>query len=152
MSMLEMLIAIGIATLLAVGFSWATSLYRKGLVRGAATQFVNNLSDAKTLATQARNGTATLVFRPTDALYTSYKVVTDQGEQEFKLPGGVRIVNTNGLIRGHVLRINVTGTVVSEFGEVVTAPSPGVLTFIGDDATRIYVVRINPRTGLAEVL
>lgn len=152
MTTLEMLIALTIAFLLLLCFTWGTSLYRKGLVRAAASQFVATFANGKKVASQSAKGICTIVFRPTDALYTSYRVITDQGEEEFRLSGGVRIVNTNGLIRNHMLRISITGAVVNEFGDPVTAPNPGLITFVSDETTRLYVVRINPQTGLPEVL
>ena len=111
MTSLELVLALAIAFLLLMIFTYGTALYRKGLVRAAASQFVATFSNAKKVASQSSKGVCTIVFRPTDSLYTGYKVITERGEEEFRLSGGVRIVNTNGLIRNHRLRVNITGAV-----------------------------------------
>lgn len=147
-TLLEASIFVGLLLVLATAFLAVTSIYRSGLVRGAATQLLANVANAKKLAAQSKKHFATVVFRPTDAPYTSYRVFIDNDEaQEFLLPKGVRIVNTNGLIRNHKLLVAPDGTLLDERGDLIKSPSPGLMTVLGNDSDRVYTVRVTPTTG-----
>lgn len=150
-TMVELLAVVFLVFLALYTFLEAGSVYHQGLVKSAGRRLVTHLLDARKLAITSRSHEATVVFRPTSGPYTSYVIFSEQDKpQEFELPAGVRIINTNGFIRNHTLKVDGSGAWLDEEGLPRKAPEEGLLTLISGSSDRVFVVRVDLGTGLVE--
>lgn len=132
-------------------FLEAGSLYHQGLVKSSGTRLVTHLLDARKLAITSKTHEASVVFRPTSGPYTSYVIFCgDDQPQEFELPPGVRIINTNGFIRNHTLKVDGSGAWLDDHGLPRIGPEEGLLTLLSDYSDRVYVVHVGLDTGRVE--
>lgn len=150
-SLIELLICVAIIVIVIVMILTGIEVRHRTIVKATVIQFLSNLDACTKIAIMSPKEKAALVFRPTDGPYSYYYLSSDiQGKKTIYLPAGVKIVNTNGLIDQHSLRIGPSGAILDEFGYVRKSPNPGIITFTSPDTNRVYTVEIDPETGRVE--
>lgn len=147
-TMVEILAVLFLMLMALYMFLEAGSFYHQALVKASGRRMVTHLSETRKLALTSKSHEASIVFRPTSGPYTSYVIFSEQDRpQEFELPRGVRIINTNGFIRNHTLKVDGSGAWLDETGLPRRAPEEGLLTLMSDFSDRVFVVRVDLATG-----
>jgi len=142
----ETCVAFTLVAILVFIIFYVGDVYYNYVVHGSLVKMTEHIADSKQYGVEGAY--AIIAFRPVDAPYTSYHISSKHEEvQSFKLPGGVRIVNTNGIIRNHTLRVNATGQFVDENGTPIKSPNPGILTIINDRTDRVFQLHLSPEKG-----
>jgi prepilin-type N-terminal cleavage/methylation domain-containing protein len=147
-SLIELLIVMVIMIMLITTILMVIEIRHRTIIRTAVVVLMSNLNECKTIAAMSPKEKVALVFRPTEPPYTSYYISSDiQKEKKYTMPAGVKLINTNGLIKNHCLKVGLTGILLDEFGNMITYPNPGIITITSPDTNKIYQLKINPETG-----
>ncbi len=147
-TMVEVLIVVVIIVMLVTSLLTVLEIRHRTIVRTTAVILQSNLRQCVNIAAMSSKEKVAILFRPSKGPYKKYTIQSDiQKEKEFHFPPGVKLSNTNGFIKNHILRIGMTGLFIDEFGEVVKYPNPGILTLTSPETSRVYQIRINPETG-----
>jgi prepilin-type N-terminal cleavage/methylation domain-containing protein len=147
-SLIELLLVMVIIILLITTLLTVIEIRHRTIIRTAVVVLMSNLSECKKIAALSPKEKVAVVFRPSEEPYTSYYISSDiQQDKRYVMPAGVKLVNTNGLIKNHCLKIGLTGLLLDEFGDILTDPNPGIITVTSPDTTKVYRLKINPETG-----
>ena len=147
-TLIELLIVVVILVLLITVFLTFLEVRHRTVVKTVVVTFCANYNACKKIAAMSPKSRVSMIFRPADAEYNTYYVSSDiQKTRYFKLPPGVTVINSNGIIENHAIRIGLTGIVIDEFGNPRKYPNPGILTFRSIETSRVFEVMIDPVTG-----
>lgn len=147
-TMIELLIVVVIIVMLVTSLLTVLEIRHRTLVRTTAVILHSNLRQCANMAAISPKEKVAVVFRPSKGPYQKYTIQSDiQKEKEYIFPPGVKLINTNGFIRNHTMRVGMTGLFIDEFGQTIKFPNPGILTLTSPETTRVYQIRINPETG-----
>lgn len=147
-TMIELLIVVVIIVILVTSLLTVLEIRHRTLVRTTAVIMLSNIRQCANMAAMSSKEKVAIVFRPSKGPYQKYTIQSDiQKEREFPFPPGVKLINTNGFIRNHIMRIGMTGLFIDEFEQVITNPNPGILTLTSPETTRVYQIKIYPDTG-----
>jgi prepilin-type N-terminal cleavage/methylation domain-containing protein len=151
-TLIELLIVLVIIVMLITVLLTVVEIRHRTLIRSAVVILRANINACTKLAAMSPKERAAILFRPTDSDYTTYIISSDiQKPKTYNLPPGTKLINTNGFIINHMLRIGLQGTFLDEFGNAVTSPNPGIISITSPETTKVYKLIVYPDTGVIDI-
>jgi prepilin-type N-terminal cleavage/methylation domain-containing protein len=151
-TLIELLIVLVIIVMLITVLLTVLEIRHRTLIRTAVVILRTNINSCTKLAAMSPKEKAAIIFRPVEGDYTTYIISSDiQKPRTYHFPPGTKLINTNGFIINHTLRVGLQGTFLDEFGNTVTSPNPGILSVSSPETTRVYRLIIYPDTGVIDI-